>query len=371
MKCIFTTNGLAFSYDHKVKPCCVFKRDTWEHTIDNTDLTTWFSSPAMTKIRDQLDKDIWPSQCSSCKFQESQGRGDSVRLNGESSYNHYTNDDLTLEIRPGNTCNFACQTCWPSASSRVSSYHKQAFGTKDVVSKRYDDFSFLDPVKHRLKDIVLLGGEPFYDKSCLNFLSWLKNSDTDANLTMFTNGSVLDWDFINNYKGKLTISVSLDAVGKIAEYVRPGTEWETVSENYARLKKTPHINTRVNITPSVYNFPFLSDLVEWLAQDWPEIVSIGIVSQPYLRECVVPKDCRTQIIDNLLNTVNVVKNSNIIEHQKQNTIGALMSIANNLQTEEFDNHLHEQFLQHMTKLDLVKNLYGIDYSGYYEDIKKT
>jgi len=25
----------------------------------------------------------------------------------------------------------------------------------------------------------------------------------------------------------------------------------------------------------------------------------------------------------------------------------------------------------MTKLDLVKSLYGIDYSGYYEDIKKT
>ena len=28
-------------------------------------------------------------------------------------------DDITLEIRPGNTCNFACQTCWPEASSRV------------------------------------------------------------------------------------------------------------------------------------------------------------------------------------------------------------------------------------------------------------
>lgn len=370
MKCTFVTNGLALSYDHVVKPCCMFKHNNWNHTLSNTDLSQWFSSEVVQDLKTQLEQDIWPAECTWCEQQENQERGDSIRLGGESAYGHYTQDDITLEIRPGNTCNFACQTCWPAASSRVSSYHKQAFGTKDVRSKRYDDFGFLDLIKHRLKDIVLLGGEPFYDKNCLNFLSWLKDSDIDANLTMFTNGSVVDWDFIHNYVGKLTVVVSIDAFGNLAEYVRPGTEWNTVSTNYSKLKQTGHINTRVNVTTSVYNYPFLEELVEWLAMDWPEIVSFGIVSQPYLQEFVVPNHCRAKIVDGLLNTVNIVNNSNIIEHQKQNATGALTSIAKNLQSENFDKELHNQFLRHMTRLDLVKNLYGIDYNSYYEEIKK-
>ena len=149
-----------------------------------------------------------------------------------SAYKNYNVTDITLEIRPGNVCNFACQTCWPAASSRVTSFFQQAGfdvttpdrpkfgidGTANIV-----DYEFLDSIKDRIKDVVILGGEPFYDKSCLAFLDWaIKN--LSANLTLFTNTSIIREDIISAYPGTLTIVSSLDAVGKPAEYIRFGTE---------------------------------------------------------------------------------------------------------------------------------------------------
>jgi hypothetical protein len=369
MNCKFLSNGLALSYDHLVKPCCIFGRKDWEHTIENTDLTTWFDSAIVKDMQLELDSGKFPERCFKCKNVEEQNRGDSMRLNGERSYDHYTKDDITLEIRPGNTCNFACQTCWPTASSRVSSYHKQAFGSNDIVSKRYTDYRFLDPIAHRLRNIVLLGGEPFYDKNCSKFLEWLEDKKIDAELTLFTNGSMIDWDFVNNYKGKLTIVVSLDAMGKVAEYIRPGAEWETVRSNYKKLLATPHINTRVNITVSVYSIPFIGELLKWLARDWPEIVSFGTASETHLDLNVVPKTLVDPIVKDLRETIDIINNSNIVVHQKQNTQGVLQATINRLLTEKFNSDHHKQFVNYMTKLDMVKNLYGEDYDSYFKKIK--
>ena len=370
MNCKFLSNGLALSYDHLVKPCCVFDRKSWDHELKNTDLATWHEQPVVKELKKELALGVFPNRCKKCETHERTGRRDSVRLNGESAYSHYTKDDITLEIRPGNTCNFACQTCWPSASSRVSSYHKQAFGTSDIISKRYIDYDFLNPIAHRLRDIVLLGGEPFYDKNCIKFLEWLQEKQLDAALTVFTNGSVIDWDFINNYKGKLTVVVSLDAIGKVAQYIRPGTDWEIVKENYERLRNIKHINTRVNITTSIYNVPFVGELVRWLAQDWPEIVSFGNAAEPHLSLSAIPKNLVDSIVKDLQETIEIVKKSNIVLHQKQNTEGALSDIINRLRTHDFDKEKYTQFVNYKTKLDMVKNLYGEEYSPYFTNFTK-
>lgn len=370
MNCKLLSHGLALSYDHLVKPCCVFDRKSWDHDLENTDLSTWHEHPAIKELQKELASGIFPSRCKKCEIVEKNNRKDSVRLNGESAYSHYTKDDITLEIRPGNTCNFACQTCWPSASSRVSSYHKQAFGTSDIISKRYIDYDFLNPIAHRLRDIAVLGGEPFMDKNCIKFLEWLQEKQLDAGLTISTNGSVIDWDFINNYKGKLTIVVSLDAMGKVAEYIRQGTDWEIIEENFKRLCNTQHITTRVHITTSIYNVPFIGELVRWLAQDWPEIVSFGNAMESHLSLLAIPKNLVEPIINDLQETIEIVKKSNIVVDQKQNAEGALSDIINRLRTHDFDKEKYTQFVNYKTKLDMVKNLYGEDYDPYFTNFTK-
>jgi len=363
MDCKFIHNGLAISYDHVVKPCCVWKIDSaWQqqNQLSTTDLAGWHTSQSVINIQQSLAQDHWPTACGDCARVEHHGRSDSMRANGNSAYAHYGANDITLEIRPGNTCNFACQTCWPAASSRVAQYHSQAglIDIKSVNSNRITDFEFLLPIQHRIRDVVLLGGEPFYDKACREFLSWAQQN-LSANLTMFTNGSMIDWDFLSNYQGQITLVFSIDAMGRAAEYVRMGTVWSDVWSNYQRAKTM--VNTRVNITTSVYNYHHLESLMELLAPEWPEVVSFGAPSSEYLLESTVPTELRGEIVDSLLRAVDLVKKANIESGQQHNAINALTSIASKLQTHLWNTAGHQQWRNFVQSMDQVKGIAAGDY----------
>lgn len=363
MDCKFLHNGIAISYDHVVKPCCVWKIDSaWrtQNQFSTTNLAGWHSSQPLINIQQSLLRDQWPTACDACASVEHQGRSDSMRANGNSAYGHYGANDITLEIRPGNTCNFACQTCWPAASSRVAQYHSQAglIDIKSVNSNRITDFEFLLPIQHRIRDVVLLGGEPFFDKACREFLNWAQ-TNLSANLTMFTNGSMIDWNFLSNYQGKITLVFSMDAVGRAAEYVRMGTEWTEVWNNYQRAKTM--VNTRVNITTSVYNYHHLESLMELLTPDWPEVVSFGAPSNDYLLEGTVPAGLRCEIIDSLNRATQLVENANIESGQKNNAVNALTSIVTRLQTQPWNAAEHQRWCTFVKSMDQVKGIAAADY----------
>ena len=374
MECKFIKHGIALSYDQVVKPCCEWKlTDVWskQNHISQVDLKTWHQSPQVLDSLKNLEKNTWPSSCVKCQQTESQGRFDSIRGNGNHSYSHYQDGDLTLEIRPGSVCNFACQTCWPAASSRVAKFHSKAglIDIKTVNSNKLDNFDFLLPVISRLRDVIVLGGEPFYDKSCLKFLSWA-TQHLDANITMFTNGSQIDFDFLKSYTGTLTLVFSLDAVGKSAEYIRYGTDWPKVLANYQAVKKLPNVKVRVNITCSVYNYLYIDKLIEFLCQDWPTVVSFGSPNSGYLTESAVPIEHRTDMILSLARAIMAVENTNIESDQKSNAINALTSHITNLKTKPCVNSDYEQLCKFVKSMDRVKNISIADYCADLAELLK-
>ena len=357
MHCQFFSNGLAISYNNIVKPCCSWQvDDEWKehHQLAKIDLIKWHQHPLLLQKRRQLNSMSWPSNCSSCQQSESLGRQDSMRHNGNRAYAHYCEDDITLEIRPGSTCNFACQTCWPEASSRVAQYQHQLgmIDINKIDSRRLDDFSFLIPIADRIKDVVLLGGEPFYDKACQKFITWAQQN-LSANLLLFTNGSCIDWEFLNSYCGKITLVFSLDAMGKPAEYIRDGTIWNTVYENFIRCRSLPNVETRVNVTTSVYNFVYLEELLDWLCQDWPALVTFGSANNPIFREHVIPLEHRNSLNQSLERTMIRLMSADIPSDQKSNALNAIRSIRDNLST-EFSHDMNQKFLNYVTCMDSVK-----------------
>lgn len=363
MECKFIEHGIAISYDQVVKPCCDWNMDDqWKraHHISKTNLVDWHQNSDLAGKRNELAADQWPTNCKQCHRLESQGRWDSNRGNANSAYAHYQPGDITLEIRPGSVCNFACQTCWPAASSRVAQYHNQAglIDIKTLDSKSIDNFDFLLPVADRIKDVVLLGGEPFYDKSCLKFLAWAREHLT-ANLFMFTNGSYIDFDFLENYKGKITLVFSLDAVGRAAEYVRFGTVWNDVLSNYQRAKQL--VSVRVNITCSVYNYHHIESLMELLTTDWPDVVSFGTPYDEYLSVSSIPVELRSDTISSLSRAVDLVSQAEIESGQKHNASNALKNIINNLNTQAWNPENHQQWCEFVTAMDRVKHINVRDY----------
>ena len=376
MECKFLQHGLAISYDNITKPCCSFKYDP-KNSVSayDTDLATYHASDYVRSLSTQLSNGIWPTECNSCKVKEQLGKS-SMREMGNRAYENYDATDITLEIRPGNVCNFACQTCWPAASSRVTSFFQQAGfdvttpdrpkfgidGTANIV-----DYEFLDSIKDRIKDVVILGGEPFYDKNCLAFLNWAINN-LSANMTLFTNTSIIREDIISAYPGTLTIVSSLDAVGKPAEYIRFGTEWDVVEKTFNQLKTFKNVKNRVNITSSAYNFYYISDVIEFLLEDWPEVVTFGTCGEEKFKESVIPLHMRADIITRLQSVIPKIETANIVLHQKQHAVTNINSIIKNLQENPYNEEQHLVLKQFSKKLDTVKKINSAEYGDYLKEL---
>ena len=360
MQCKFLDHGIAVSYDHVVKPCCEFEYDAdWarQNHIDQIDITTWHQSSQVIKIRNELDAGTWPKQCRRCANLESQGRQDSIRGNANNAYANYTGQDITLEIRPGSVCNFGCQTCWPEASSRVAQFYQQAgiINIQSLNTSSISNFDFLLPIAGRIRNLVLLGGEPFYDPNCQKFLAWAKQN-LQATVNIFTNGSHVDWDWVNNYTGNITMTFSIDAVGKPAEYIRFGTDWSVVYDNFVRAQHHPKIILQVNVTVSIYNYHLIEDIIDMLIPNWPSVVNFGRPNEPYLGEASVPDINRLELIKSLENCVKKLFKSNIALDQQYNTIKAIKSIIDNFRKIPFDPERFEQIKQFIKSMDQVKRL---------------
>jgi len=380
MKCKFIDHGLQIYYGGLVKPCCALTVDQEyrnQNHITQVNLEDWHQSGIIKQIRSQLEADQWPSACARCQQIESNGRGDSIRLNGEQAYADYQPGDITLEIRPGTTCNFACQTCWPQASSRVANYYRKAGIEFDPEELGEWDYKMIAPILHRVRDIIILGGEPFYDKKCVQFLHWLVEQEHQPRVTMFTNGSMIDLPFLTQYQKPITLVFSIDACGKPAEYIRVGTEWDTVLKNYLDCRLLPNLEVRVNITTSPYNYAYVSDVLELLAQDWPAVVSWGVAAQNknsrFMSEAIVPPQSRQSVIDYLAPAIEILQNANIEKFQKINAVNAVTSIMQNLRTVPYDSLAHDQMKNFVRTMDKVKNLAIQDYCpevADYLDIKE-
>ena len=360
MECKFLTNGISIKYHDFIRPCCVWKADSkWvkDHNINEVNLITWHQHADIVSARSQLAQDIWPKNCVKCQQVENQGRQDSMRYNGLNAYQYYGDSDITLEIRPGNVCNFACQTCWASASTRVDTFHKQA-GILDpdahLEKNSIDNFDFLLPIADRLKSIILLGGEPFYDPNCLAFLHWCLEH-TSAEITTFTNGSVLDLDLLKKFK-KITLVFSLDAIGSAAKYIRFGTNWPVVLKNLQIAQSLPNVTVGVNITTSVYNFYYISDLIDLLLDNWPSNVTFGLATDAIYTEQVIPIELRTIIIDRLQKCYVKIAKAKIGHDQKSNGINAIKAIIANLNSVPYNRLAHEEFKLFVSKMDQVKKI---------------
>jgi len=364
MQCKFLDHGLAIGYDHVVKPCCEWTQDpewTQQNHISQVDLQTWHQSPQVIQIRDQLAQGTWPDACGLCAQVEQTGRQDSVRGNGNQAYADYVDQDITLEIRPGSVCNFACQTCWPAASSRVAQYHHQAglINIKSVNSSSIDDFEFLTPMANRICNVVLLGREPFYDPSCQKFLAWAEQN-LQSNITMFTNGSHVDWGWVDRYPGCITMVFSIDAVGQAAEYVRYGTDWPVVHGNFVRAQQHPRVELRVNITMSVYNYHLIDSVIELLTPTWPTVVSFGQPRQLHLTEVAVPTVNRPELIQKLQCAVDQLLAADIESGQQHNAVNAVRSVIAKLEQANFDTEQFAKLQQFVSKMDQVKRISIVD-----------
>jgi organic radical activating enzyme len=202
-----------------------------------------------------------------------------------------------LEVFINNRCNLACIYCDESNSTRIQKENSK-FGyaisgidknlpiTKNIIPKvaltdNYDAllekfFLYLESKYQHLRQLNVLGGEPFYQKeffSLTDFLLARKNPELDFTVVsnLMVSQPVLE-EFVDKMKHALVnrnlkslrITASIDCWGLEQEYLRYGLDLEKWTNNFEYLAKHKWIYLTINNTITSLSIKKMPELLNYI-----------------------------------------------------------------------------------------------------------
>ena len=219
------------------------------------------SSEWLAEIKDELARDAWPVECQRCKTTE-QEFGTSIRLdsiNRDRAFKSLRKDYLIIGGVLDNVCNSACLTCNAEHSTKIGG----------LISKKYIKINNSDRFwalpQERIVHLDINGGEPSYSKNYKYLLANLPKNVKSVRLNTNCN-TVLEelWEVCR--RGiHVTVTVSLDGIGPVHDFVRWPIKWDKFYKNILRYMEMP-VKLNAWTTISVLNIDDLSNIIKF-AQD--------------------------------------------------------------------------------------------------------
>ena len=266
MRCKLLENQVYIGTRGQYRLCCISVEPDSRKNIDTHTPQEWLSSDTVTDAKNNFAQGFWPDGCQKCKLHEQEGKLSKRQLS-----EHYGPGLSHLDLRFGNSCNLSCNMCSPSSSSTLVYEHqklldagiKSPWGvTPFKVLNWYDDnrAEMLASIP-TLKEVYLTGGEPMMVKGLINFIRRL---DSSVSLRFNTNGTILNPEVLKEIKRfkYINMSFSIDGVGPVNDYIRWGSDWNTICDN---LKTCQDAGFDVNISPTVQimNELYMAQLTAW------------------------------------------------------------------------------------------------------------
>jgi organic radical activating enzyme len=327
------------------------------HYIKNLHLSMtpaeYFNSNWLKQMKQEMIDGTVPSVCGGCKAKEDMGlkstRGaiwNYYNVGPEPEYedqwfaNKFTADSPTvptrIELRFSNLCNMKCRMCDETSSStfaaekiehnikpdKAGSHIEYSVipitKTEDRSIEGLKDKSFLSSVRK----VCLTGGEPFLIKEYYDYLDYLIDNgfNKQIDIELYTNCSVFNPLFVDRLAKfkRVELVMSIDAVGKSAEYIRSGTDWPKVENNVLRLNQLPApFDVEVTTAISAYSLMDFAALAQFLMQLYKENNSIGIkcynvTSPPGMHFNNLPKQLRSRAIEQIDQAVEILSVPNYL-----------------------------------------------------------
>ena len=192
------------------------------------------SSQWLSTTKKLFSKNQWPAECVRCKEQEEIGvksdRLQWIDFHQNLLIDHGA-DYLTVSMMLDNVCNTACQFCNPHVSSKIASLQKLPLKIRQVGP--YEEKLPL----HRITQIDLEGGEPSNSKNVKQLLTNLPQQV--KTITIYTNARCFLDELVPVAERNIQvrISISLDGVGPVQEYVRWPTQWSEFCQTIEKYKE--------------------------------------------------------------------------------------------------------------------------------------
>ena len=425
--CYYAMQGYSTHSHGRTRPCCFSRLGTneympgvkiddifeWQHhnNHNSENITQFINDPAIKDLRAGLLKGEKPEGCKGCFQLEEQGIR-SFRQTFNEIYAEdidtslqYINDDghldpqaLTyLDISLGNVCNLKCRSCNPWASHRwieegptvphtdwdKTAYHiAKASSVNPWFIKAFEE-GFFDEVLPNIRVINFIGGEPLVVDEHYTWLEhiieqgWSENIELhyNTNATTIPDRLLEIWD---KFRG-VVLSLSIDAIGDLAYYVRYPSKWKIIEKNMIKLNEFSKTRTGVkvhtHVTLSMLNIHDLPNILSWCKHqydtwnyewDWGVhgyqncLPHFNIVENPsYLHMRNMPESQKQKIYTMLEQQHEKFKNAELPEWE-QWAVDNIINLKNVI-SQPADDNAWQIFIDNTNASDKFRNVSIHDY----------
>jgi organic radical activating enzyme len=370
---------------------CVLIEHSKEMTVEE-----WHSSDLLKSIKSDLLQGKVPSTCVGCKNNEDAGLKSMRahawgwnRVGPEPIYEEmywYNKLDMDtpqnprrIELRFTNLCNMKCRQCDEVSSSMWAKekikhidnpiiefkhqghqelyFSNESDGIIKPIDSIVESVTRLALTSTNLRKVCFTGGEPFLIKGYYDFLDALIENKVNerVEIDVFTNCSILNEKFTSRLAKfkKVYFIMSIDGVGKTAEYIRHGTDWPVVEKNILHFNSLTGVFVPgVNVAISTYTLLDMANFANFLMRlyhDNNRILHKGYAasSPPWVDFKNLPKHLRLKAIDEIDKSLKILTAPNY-----KPFVNDLLVIRDILKNE--DPVSPEEFISHTKTLDEIR-----------------
>lgn len=373
------------SPDGSVGGCCIAGNGP---VINSDHLDDLINSEYMAELRNDMLAGVKNKSCEIC-YNHERDFGSSNRTGSNLTYEHHfydavkqTNTDGTLDdfkmryfdIRFNNICNMKCRSCGAGYSSLWHAENEK-HGTPDDISWpgiAIVETDLIDDVlKHinNLESAYFAGGEPLVTEQHYRLLkAFIDNGRTDLHLTYNSNASILNFknhdlvDMWDKFTHPVDFVASIDHSGPKAEYIRNGTNWETLEANLMRLSQlsADKISLSISAVGSVYNYLTFD-------KHFKRMFNLGIIHPEYVGHAGIyplyePSKICAQMLPKHLKVIGRKRNEALIQWlteqgypEDDHLIRAITEFMDFVEQQDTWEEQKESFQEYTRYLDGIRN----------------
>jgi MoaA/NifB/PqqE/SkfB family radical SAM enzyme len=316
--CPLPWHHIAIRPNGRVYPCCYFRHEDTPEEF-NLSYNNVFKHPFLDSVRTAITYNKKVDGCKQCYHNE-KFTGKSMRLDTLETFEKINDKPFEVPDQPNltyvdiafsNVCNNRCRMCNPELSTN---WYADAKALGIPINKGIIENS--DPFKNidvsNLNFIKFIGGEPMLEQE--KFINLLNRCNLSSlslfiatNVTTKPNAELMK--LFRKCK-QVKISCSIDAYGRLNDFLRKGSVWEEVDRNLKWYANTFDIVT-VHSVVSIYNINKIHELYEHVQKNYPNVsFQFVMVDGPdWIRPCNLPIDVK----DTLMKQIYQIQHQDIID----------------------------------------------------------
>jgi hypothetical protein len=294
--------------------------DVNNNTIDSIMNSDYYKQTRLEMLNNQI-----PHACQRCYQEEANGvRSKRVEENERLGFTEdmaraITQHDGTIpvnfkfvELRLGNLCNLKCRTCNPMSSTNwIQPYQKLQEELKFVThydrkinSSWTESDEFWDDLFKHSEDLQLIyvnGGEPTLVEKHWKYLEELIKRGLNKQITLWYNINMtnLPDKLIELWKEfkRVQVTCSIDDLGERNDYIRAGSEWNTVIRNLDKIQSYTWIEASVCQTVSWMNVYYVNDFIKFMRNRNLHVHLNYVYDPEFLSIKALPAEMKQAVLD--------------------------------------------------------------------------